>query len=436
MKTPMGIALSTLNKFAGSETAERFKLRRPAERIAYRATRDGMRAANGVARKFEAVLKLVQPERAPRPSSGKGLFDLTPTEEQEMFRDSARRFAEDVMLPAAEESDVTCHAPEAVLQGASELGLAMMSIPESLGGAGSERSPLTNALVAEDLSRGDMGLALAAMAPVGVSTALVQWGSAQQQSRYLPSFAKGYVASSIAVAEPRALFDAGNLHCRAQSQGGDYVLNGAKSMVPLIDTAEIFLVAATLDGRGPQMFIVRRDTPGVGFTADPCMGVRAANLGTLILENAEVSATDLLGGAVGACDLGELCDLSRLAWCALSVGTAQSVLDYVIPYCNERIAFGEPVSNRQSVAFMIANIRIELDAMRLLTYRAASLAEQGKPFHREAYLARVLCAEKAMEIGTNGVQLLGGHGFIKDHPVERWYRDLRAVGVGEGGLLI
>ena len=111
------------------------------------------------------------------------------------------------------------------------------------------------------------------------------------------------------------------------------------------------------------------------------------------------------------------------------------MLEYVIEYCNERIAFGEPISHRQAVAFMIANIAIEVEGMRLLMLRAASRAEHGLDFHDAAYLARLFTASKAMEIGTNGVQLLGGHGFIREHPVERWYRDLRAVGIMEGGLL-
>jgi len=120
----------------------------------------------------------------------------------------------------------------------------------------------------------------------------------------------------------------------------------------------------------------------------------------------------------------------------LSLGTAQAVLDYVVPYVNDRQAFGEPVSHRQSVAFMVANIGIELQGMRLLTYKAASRAARGRPFEREAALARRLCAERGMQIGNDGVQLLGGHGFVKEHPVERWYRDLRAVGVMEGGVLL
>jgi alkylation response protein AidB-like acyl-CoA dehydrogenase len=128
--------------------------------------------------------------------------------------------------------------------------------------------------------------------------------------------------------------------------------------------------------------------------------------------------------------------LSRLGWCALSLGTAKAVLDYVTPYVNEREAFGEPISHRQSVAFMVANIAIELEGMRLVTYRAGSRAERGQDFARETALARRLCAEKGMQIGTDGVQLLGGHGYVKEHPVERWYRDLRAIGVMEGAVLV
>jgi alkylation response protein AidB-like acyl-CoA dehydrogenase len=126
----------------------------------------------------------------------------------------------------------------------------------------------------------------------------------------------------------------------------------------------------------------------------------------------------------------------RIAWSALAVGTAQAVLDYVIPYVNDRTAFGEPISNRQAVAFGVSNIGIETEGMRLATYRAASLADQGKDFGREAALARRICTDKGMQIGSEGVQLLGGHGYVKEHPVERWYRDLRAAGVMEGALLV
>jgi alkylation response protein AidB-like acyl-CoA dehydrogenase len=187
-----------------------------------------------------------------------------------------------------------------------------------------------------------------------------------------------------------------------------------------------------LEGQA-RMFLVESGTAGIQVEAEPAMGLRAAAMTRLVLDDVRVEEIALLGTAD---DHAECVRLSRVAWSALAVGTAQAVLDYVVPYVNERQAFGEPVSHRQSVAFMVANIGIELQGMRLVTYRAASRAGQGKDFAREAALARRLCAERGMQIGNDGVQLLGGHGFVKEHPVERWYRDLRAVGVMEGTVLI
>jgi alkylation response protein AidB-like acyl-CoA dehydrogenase len=166
------------------------------------------------------------------------------------------------------------------------------------------------------------------------------------------------------------------------------------------------------------------------------MGLRAARLGSVRFDDVVLPQRALLGEDPSALDYGEVISRGAIAWSALAVGCAQAVLDYVIPYCNDRKAFGEPISHRQAVAFMVADIAVELEGMRLLTWRAASRADLGLPIRREAHLARVLCAEKAMQIGTNGVQLLGGHGFTKEHPVERWYRDLRSIAVMEGGLLV
>lgn len=163
------------------------------------------------------------------------------------------------------------------------------------------------------------------------------------------------------------------------------------------------------------------------------MGLRAASMGRVLLAHVAMPPGALLGGPGAYADCVRL---ARVGWCALAVGTAQAVLDYVIPYVNGRVAFGEPVSHRQSVAFMVADIGIELEGMRLATYRAASRAEQGLGFAREAALARRLCGEYGMRIGSDGVQLLGGHGYVKEHPVERWYRDLRAVSLMEGGVLV
>jgi alkylation response protein AidB-like acyl-CoA dehydrogenase len=165
------------------------------------------------------------------------------------------------------------------------------------------------------------------------------------------------------------------------------------------------------------------------------MGLRAAATSRVNFDDVKLPESALLGNADPKV-YAECVQLGRLGWCAVAVGTAQAVLDYVIPYVKDRTAFGEPISNRQAVAFTVANIGIELEGMRLATYRAASRVDQGLDFSREVALARRLCGERGTNIGSDGVQLLGGHGYVKEHPVERWYRDLRAAGIMEGALIL
>jgi alkylation response protein AidB-like acyl-CoA dehydrogenase len=299
-----------------------------------------------------------------------------------------------------------------------------------------EQSTVTGVVVAEALAHGDLGIALAALAPGAVATALGLWGDADQQSRYLPAFtSENAPAAALALLEPRPLFDPLALSVKARRREGDWVLSGVKSLVPRAAEAELFVIAADAEGFGPALFVVESSTNGLFVQAEPAMGLRAAATGRVALEDARAPAAALLGEGAGEV-YRECVQRARIAWCALAVGTAQAVLDYVIPYVNERTAFGEPISNRQAVAFGVANIGIELESMRLLTYRAAARADRGADFAHEAALARRLCAEQGARIGSEGVQLLGGHGFVKEHPVERWYRDLRAVGLMEGALLV
>jgi alkylation response protein AidB-like acyl-CoA dehydrogenase len=268
-----------------------------------------------------------------------------------------------------------------------------------------------------------------------VATALGLWGTEEQQQTYLPAFTGDEVAvAALALAEPTVLLDVLAPATTARRTADGFVLDGVKSAVPRGAEAELFVVGASLDGR-PVLFVVESGAPGLEVVADPGMGVRAAGMTRLELTGVRVPAGAVLGETDGT-TYAECVRLSRLAWCALAVGTGQAVLDYVTPYVKEREAFGEPIAHRQSVAFMVANIAIELQAMRLLTWKAASRAAAGKDIAREVALARRLCADKGMQIGLDGVQLLGGHGFVKEHPVERWYRDLRAVGVMEGAVLI
>jgi hypothetical protein len=430
---PIGLAVAALNRLAQTGALDRFGLRKPTERVVFEATRSGFRTLGAVNRRFaRAGRRRGTPSRVPA-ASGAGLFDLTPTEDEQMLVDVVREYAEEVVRPAAAEADAVAAAPEAVLKASLEIGLPILGVPEDLGGISTERSAMAGTLVAEALAHGDMGLAVATLAPGAVSTALSLWGSEQQQATYLPAFTGDEVpAAALALTEPRPLYDALAPETTATRDGDGYVLDGVKSMVPRGADAELFVVGALLDGE-PRLFVVESGTPGVEIEAEPSMGLRAASLSRVVLKDVRVGDLALLGSAD---DYRECVRLSRLAWCALSLGTAQAVLDYVVPYVNEREAFGEPISHRQSVAFMVANIGIELNGMRLVTYRAASRAAQGKSFAREVALARRLCAERGMQIGNDGVQLLGGHGFVKEHPVERWYRDLRAIGLMEGGVLV
>ena len=429
------IGLRALGRIASSDLVDRLGLRQPTERFLHGASKTTARTAARAGRTFAAAQKLSRPVRQPR-AAERGVFDLRGSEEQQMLRESVHDFALAKLRPAAEEADAESAAPAELLAQSGELGLTMVGVPEELGGAVEERSAVTSVLLGEALAAGDMGIAVACLAPAGVSTALALWGDADQQATYLPAFVGEDVpAAALAVLEPRALFDPFDLHTRAREADGGYVLTGAKALVPRALDGELFIVAAQLAGHGPALFIVEPGTSGITVEPEPAMGVRAAATGRMTLEDVKLPAAALLGDASPEV-FRDCVQLGRLAWCAVAVGTAQAVLDYVIPYVKDRTAFGEPISNRQAVAFAVANIAIELEGMRLATYRAASRVDQGLPFAREVVLARRLCSERGATIGSDGVQLLGGHGYTKEHPVERWYRDLRAAGVMEGALLV
>lgn len=370
------------------------------------------------------------------PADAGSAFDLTPTDEQRLLTDAVSDFASSRIRPAAGDADRAARTPDELLAQAAELGLSGIGVPEELGGALGVRATMTAALAAEALARGDMGIALACLAPAGVATALGLWGDAAQQATHLPGFlADAPTVAAIALLEPQPLFDPFAPRTRARANpGGGYTLDGVKALVPGALAAELLLVGAELDG-SPALFIVDADRPGVGATAAPAMGLRGAATGTLRFEQVQLPASALLAESDPRA-YAEVVALGRLGWCALTVGTGQAVLDYVSAYVNERQAFGEPISNRQSVAFAVADMAIELDGLRLATQRAADLAQSGRPFMREVALARALADRHGMRIGSDGVQLLGGHGYTREHPVERWYRDLRAAAVMEGALAL
>ena len=430
----IGFALRAVRSMASSDVLDRLGIRKQTERALYRTTRDGFRAISTAGRTFSAAAKRTRPAR---PTTAHGdLFDLTPTDEQQMLEEAFGEFSAQRLRKAALAADEACATPDELLAQAEELGLSMLGVPEELGGAVAERSAVTTVLAAQALAHGDMGIAVAALAPAGVATALTLWGDAEQQATYLPAFTGDEVpVAALAILEPRPAFDPFALDTVATRDGDGFVLSGAKALVPRGASADLLLVAAALDG-APALFLVEpAKAEGVEARPAPAMGVRAAATADLRFTDVRLPAGALVGGS-GAEVYAECVRRARLAWCAVAIGTARAVRDYVIPYVNERTTFGEPISHRQSVAFAVADIAVELEGMRLVTLRAAARADAGEDFAREVALARTLCAEKGMRIGSDGVQLLGGHGYVKEHPVERWYRDLRAAGVMEGALLV
>ncbi len=435
-RTAIDIGLALITPIVGQEFLDRYKLRDPLNRSLKYGVKQVFSAAGASTRQFKRIQGLGKaPTRLK--ASGADYFDLTPDDDQKMILETVEEFAEEILRPAARDADDAASYPPDLIAKAAQLGITAINIPEDFDGIAAHRSAVTNALVAEALAYGDMGLALPILAPGGVASALIHWGSADQQATYLREFAGDNVPQAcVAIAEPHALFDPTALKTTAVRTPSGYRLNGVKSLVPAAADAELFIVGAQLSGK-PALFIVESSTQGVSVKADPSMGIRAAALGRVELDNVSVPLSARLGedGATDA-DYSEAIALARLGWAALAVGPSHAVLDHVVPYIKERQAFGEPIAHRQAVAFMAANIAIELDGLRLITWRGASRAEQGLPFAREAALAKRLGTDKGMQIGLDGVQLLGGHGYTNEHPVERWYRDLRAIGVAEGIVVI
>jgi alkylation response protein AidB-like acyl-CoA dehydrogenase len=365
------------------------------------------------------------------------VISFKPTEEQELVREAMHGFAAEVLRPLAREADEASRLPEELLAKSFELGLVATQLPESLGGGGEARSPITNAIVLEELAWGDAALAMAAVAPAAFAFAVADQGTEEQKRSLLPLFCAGAPhAASLALVEPGALFDPALPRTLAEPKGDSaFVISGAKSFVPLADRASHFLVVARNDG-GRDAFVVPRSADGLRISEpERNLGLRALPTAALHLDRVEVPASARLGGPAG-CDVQRIVDRARTALAAVQVGLSRAVLDYALPYARERRAFGQAIAQKQAIAFRLADMHIEVEAQRWLVWKAASQLEQGLPATRAAHCARLYSAEQAMWIADQGVQVLGGHGFIREHPVEIWYRNARTLGVLEGTLSV
>jgi len=428
---PLATYFKFYNQLLDTKVGKALNLRKISERFVYEGTKNGTIATNIVSKIFNNN-NTGKAERL-QAKSNNDLFDLNYNEDQMMIQQTIQQFAVK-MRTAAEEIDDNFTISEELWKEFNELQLAYLQVPESLGGLMKEKSTVTQMMMVETLAHGDLGQALAFFTRHSVLNAIINFGTESQQNDLIPEFLQDKpIIASIAINEPTPLFSPYELNTIAEKRGTEFILNGKKNMVPLGEKSSYFLVAAQTKENENQIFIVNKNSKGLTTNFERSMGLNAAQLCELSFKNVIVDESAMLGGNDGI-NYSEFINYCKLGWCSLAVGCCQAVLDYVIPYANDRHAFGEPISHRQAVAFMIADMKIELESMRILTQRAASKAEQGLDFQKEVYLAHIMCCDKGMQIGSNGVQLLGGHGFVRDFPVERWYRDLRAVSIAVNGL--
>jgi alkylation response protein AidB-like acyl-CoA dehydrogenase len=363
------------------------------------------------------------------------MYSFEPTGEQKMLVEAVSRFAAKDLREIAHDADAAAELPRATIERGWELGVLQSSIPEQYGGFG-ERSAVTNALAAEALAYGDLAGALAIMAPALFGLPILSAGSDAQRQAFLPRLVQaGYPATTAALVEPRYDFDPNALATRAREDGDGYVLDGEKCYVPLAAEAEHLLVFARLDG-ATQGFVVKAGTPGLAITErEQNMGLRALPTYGLRLSGCRVACADRLGGA-GGHEFAPILNASRTALSALAVGLAHAAYDYALAYAKERTAFGEPIAQRQSIAFMLAEMITDVEAARLLVWEAAWLLDQGRDATRAAYLAHIATSDVALAVADQAVQILGGHGYIRDHPVELWLRNARGFPVFEGLAMV
>jgi len=354
-----------------------------------------------------------------------------------MLIEAVGRYAQTDLRPAAHEAEESGGLPAKLINKGWELGVLQASIPEAYGGFG-EHLALTGVLASEEMAFGDLAGACAVGLPGLFAIALLLAGSDEQKKKYLPGLIAGdwqpYTAGLIEYAFD---FDPNDLRTIAKRSGDHYVLNGEKAWVPFASQAEALIVYANLDGK-TQGFIVARNTPGlvVAEEREKLMALNALPLYRVKLTDVKVSIGDRLGGEAGH-DFEPILASMRVACAAAAVGLAKAALEYSRDYAKERDVFGVKIAQKQAIAFMLAEMATEIEATRLLTWEAAWKIDNHKDdAFMEAYLAATGAADMAMMVTDRAVQILGGHGYIREHPVEMWMRNGRGIAMLTGLAMV
>lgn len=363
------------------------------------------------------------------------MIAFSPSEEQTLVVDTLKRYAKDRLRASFREADEDGELAADMLQKGWELGLVGSSIPEDFGGFG-ELSAVTGVLALEELGWGDLAGALALTTPATFALPILVAGSDEQKQEWLPQFSEDVQPKvTAALLEPTLLFDPRTLATTATRQGDSYVLSGVKACVPLLSQAEHVLVYANEDG-ATQAFLVPVAAAGVICgEREKLMGVRALETGRLTLDNVTVPAAARLGGGAGS-DFKLLYARSQVALAGLAVGVARGAYEYALDYARNRQTFGEAIGQRQSIAFMLAEMLIDIDGARLMAWEAAWQLDQGQDATRAAFLARQFGAKTALMVTDRALQILGGHGYIREFPVELWLRNARGFATLDGLAMI
>ena len=362
-------------------------------------------------------------------------FELS--EEQALLRKTVREFAEAELGPHSREWDEKQEFPREVFARLGALGLMGACWPAEYGG--SSLSTLDWAIVMEELARVDAGVALSLAAHHSLSSAHIHLaGSEEQKRRFLTPLARGEKVGCWGLTEPGSGSDAGGLRTTGTRDGDQWVLNGSKTFITngrVADTAVIMAVTSRSAGKkGISAFVIERGTPGfrAGKKEDK-LGVRSSDTSELVFEDCRVPAANLLGReGMGFVDTLKILDKGRVGIAAFSVGIAQAALEASLRYAAERKQFGHPIADFQAIQFKIAEMATKVEASRLLTWRAAALADAGKTHTAESSMAKLFAGEAAVEVALEAIQIHGGYGYLKDYPVERCLRDAKLGTIGEG----
>ncbi|MDD5747762.1 MAG: acyl-CoA dehydrogenase family protein [Actinomycetota bacterium] len=369
------------------------------------------------------------------------MVSFSPSEEQAMIKETIASFATDQIEPLARECDEAGEVKEELIKTGWELEIIPSSLPEEYGGFGESPSAVTGCIAFEELAHGDLSTAMHVLSATTPAYALFLYGTDEQKKQHLPAFCgEEFKAAATAIVEPRYFFDASSLSTTATRDGEEYVIKGEKCFVPLAPESEHILVFATTNpGAGfasVDAFLVPKDAENL------VIGEREKNMGMKALATYEVSLNDVrvpLSSKIGeeaGIDYLKLLSRSRLALASLALGMMRKAAENSRDYAKERIAFGEPIGSRQTIAFMIAEMFIEVDATRMLIWEAAWKCDRGEEFAKDAALAKNYAAQKCMKICDGAVQVMGGHGYVRENMPELWFRNASAFSSLEGIVMV